>query len=69
MARCINGRAIVNTITEDIQAAAGPLQVCAGQLSGCQAAVHVHAMHRVFESPETEAMILVDAANALNSSN
>ena len=67
VARHIIGRAIANTITDNIQAAAGPLQVCAGQLSGCEAAVH--AMHRVYESTETEAIILVDAANAFNSLN
>ena len=60
----IIARATANTITEDIQAAADPIQVCAGQLSGYEAPVH--AMHRVFESPEIEAMVLVDAANAFN---
>jgi len=39
-ARRIIGKAIAVTITEDIQEAAGPLQVCAGHISGCEAAVH-----------------------------
>ena len=53
----IIGKAIAATITEDIQDSAGPLQVCAGHISGCEAAVH--AMHRVYESRETEAVLLV----------
>ncbi len=58
------GRTVATTIGEDNQAAAGPLQVCAGHLAGCKAAVH--AMHQVFESPETEAVILVKASNVFN---
>ena len=65
--RRIIGRSIATTISDDIQAAAGPLQVCAGHLSGCEAAVH--AMRRVYEAPETEAMIVVDASNAFNALN
>ena len=65
--RRIVGRAIATAISDDIQEAAGPLQVCAGHLSGCEAAVH--AMRQVFESSDTEAVILVDASNAFNSLN
>ena len=65
--RRIIGKAIVTTITEDIQEAAGPLQVCAGHISGCEAAVH--AMRQVYESQQTEAVILVDASNAFNALN
>ena len=54
-------------ISEDIQVAAGPLQVCAGHLAGCEVAVH--AMRHIYESTETEAAILVDASNAFNSLN
>ena len=57
----------MNAISDNIQEAAGPLQVCAGHLSGCEAAVH--AMRQVFQSPDTEATILVDASNAFNSLN
>ena len=66
-ARRIMGKAIAAAISDDIQDAAGPLQVCAGHLSGCEAAVH--AMREVFEAPDTDAVILVDASNAFNSLN
>ena len=66
-ARRIMGKAIAAAINDDIQDAAGPLQVCAGHLSGCEAAVH--AMRQVFEAPDTDAVILVDASNAFNSLN
>lgn len=61
------GRSIATSISEDIHAAAGPLQVCAGHLSGCEAAVH--AMSQVYKAPETEAVILVDASNVFNALN
>ena len=59
------GKAIAITITDDIQEAAGPLQVCAGHISGCEAAVH--AVHNAYANQETEAVILVNASNASNS--
>ena len=65
--RRIVGRAIVASISDDIQDAAGPLQVCAGHLSECEAAVH--AMRQISEAPDTDAIILVDASNAFNSLN
>ena len=64
-ARRIIGKAILSIIRDDIQEAAGPLQLCAGQEAGCEAAVH--AMQQLYESPDTEAAILVDATNAFNS--
>ena len=53
--RRIIGRAIAIAIaiSKDIQVAAGPLQVCAGHLAGCEAAVHT--MHHFYESIETGA--------------
>ena len=65
--RRVIGKTISTTRREEIQEAAGPLQVCAGHLSGCEAAVH--AMQHIYESPETEAIIIVDASNAFNSLN
>ena len=52
---------------DEIQAVAGPLQLCAGQEAGCEAAIH--AMRQVFETPEVEATIIVDASNAFNTLN
>ena len=59
-------KAILSIICDDIQAA-GPLQLCAGQLSGCKAAVH--SVIRLFSSPDVEAVILFDASNVFNSLN
>ena len=42
------GRAIAKILSDNIQTAAGPLQLCAGHQSGCESAVY--AMHQVFES-------------------
>ena len=64
--RRIVSKAIAEVLRDDIQDTAGSLQLCAG-LSGCEAAVH--SMYKVFQSPETEAAILVDASNAFNSLN
>ena len=42
-------------------------QVCAGHDAGCEAAIH--ALHNIFDQHETEAVRLIDAANAFNSVN
>ena len=60
-------KAILSVIRDDIQIAAGSLQLCAGQLSGCEAAIHF--MRQLYSSPDVEAVILVDASNAFNSLN
>ena len=65
--RRIVNKAIAEVLRDDIQDAAGSLQLCAGQLSGCEAAMH--SMYEVFQSSETEAAILVDASNAFNTLN
>ena len=54
-------------VSNDIQEAAGPLQACAGHQAGCEAVVH--AMNEIMSPEETEAIFLVDATNALNTSN
>ena len=51
----------------DVEDAAGPLQLCAGQDRGCEAAVH--AMRNIFQDSETEAVLVVDVNNAFNSLN
>ena len=62
--RRILGKVILATIGKEIQDAAGALQLCAGQQTGCEAAVH--AMRELSNDPDTEAILLVDASNAFN---
>jgi len=66
-ARRVIAKAILSVIRVDIQEAAGSLQLYAGQLSGCEAAVH--SIREIFSSPDDDAVILVDATNAFNSLN
>ena len=65
--RRIVGKVVVRSTREDIIAAAGPLQTCAGLKSGIEASIH--AMRIIFECDETEALLLVDAENAFNNLN
>ena len=62
--RRIISKAILWILSSDIESAAGPLQTCAGQMGGCEAAIH--AMRRIYQSPMTEGVLLVDAENAFN---
>ena len=57
----------MKVVKEDIKKATGCLQLCAGQEAGCEATIH--AMQRIFESNEAEAIPIVDAENAFNSIN
>ena len=63
----IVGKAIISIIKPDIMSCAGNLQLCAGQASGCEAAVH--AIGDIFEEQSTDALLLIDADNAFNSLN
>ena len=49
-----------------MEEAASSLWLCAGQDEGCEAVVH--AMQCIFQDPDTEAILLVDATNALTQS-
>ena len=60
-------KAALYVIRDDIQAAAGPHQLCAGQIAGIEAAVH--AVRSVFNHNDSDAILLVDATNAFNSLN
>ena len=51
----------MKVVKENITKAAGCLQLCAGQEVRCEA-----AMHEIFESNETEAILLVDTKNVFN---
>ena len=65
--RRIAGKVEMKVLKEDVRNSAGGLQLCSGHEAGAEAAVH--AMHDVFKSNETEAVLLVDADNAFNSIN
>ena len=62
--RRIIGKAVMKLTKHDLQNAVGSLQLCAGQDAGCEAAVH--AMSKIFDNEDTEAVIMVDASNAFN---
>ena len=62
--RRLIAKAVLVIVRDDVLQAVGPLQLCAGQPAGCEAAIH--AMQRVFDSPETEGVLQVDATNAFN---
>ena len=63
----IIAKSILQIIGRDVEEAAGPLQLRAGQDGGCEAAVH--SMRSIFQALETEVVLLVDANNAFNSIN
>ena len=65
--RRIIGKSISWSLKEEIQEAAGPLQMATGLRSGAEAAIH--SMREIFASENTDAVILVDARNAFNSLN
>ena len=67
ISRRIISKSILRFLKGDIIDSVGPLQTCAGHTGGCEAAVHT--IRKVFESSETEAVLLVDAKNAFNSLN
>ena len=65
--RRIIGKAILTLLGPDVQKAAGYLQLWAGQPCGMEAAIH--AMCAIYDDPEHQALLLVDARNAFNSLN
>ena len=67
VARRIIGKAVLSVVNPEIQQAARSLQLCAGQPGGIEAAIH--AMHTIYENPDTDGVLLVDARNAFNSLN
>ena len=52
---------------EDIKEPAGPLQTCAGHPVGAEAPIH--AMQKIFNDDNTDAIPLIDATNAFNCMN
>ena len=65
--RRIIAKAILSITKQDLQEAAGSMQLCAGQIAGIEAGVH--AVHTLFQKEDTEAVLLVDASNAFNALN
>ena len=63
-ARRIIGKAILKVIKPDVLRVTGNLQLCAGQETGAEAAVHV--IRTIFQDESTDAALLVDASNAFN---
>ena len=66
-ARQIIAKAVLSIAAPDIQDASGCLQMCGGQISGIEAAVH--AVRSAFDTNECESVLLVDATNAFNTLN
>ena len=62
--RRLLSRAVLCIVRTDVLQAAGPLQLCAGQPAGCEAAIH--AMRKIFDSADSEGVLQVDATNAFN---
>ena len=62
--RCIVGKTISLCLDHEIQEAGELLQVSTGLKSSAEAAIH--AMKKIFEENNTDAAILVNAANAFN---
>ena len=65
--RWIAGKVIVSQIRKDLIASVGSLQVCAGHEASYE--LIIHAMRKIYEEDESEAILLVDASNAFNSVN
>jgi len=54
--------------TNDVVKASGSLQLCAREMSGSEATIHV--MHTyIFESDDADAVLLIDASKAFNAHN
>ena len=62
--RRIVGKTIVWSLNEDIQEAAGPLQVSSGLKGGAEKSIH--NMKLKFENESVDGILLVDAENAFN---
>lgn len=67
VARRIISKTILAILKDDILDAVGTHQLCAGQVTGCEAAIHT--TRSIFDDPDCEAILLVDATNAFNSLN
>ena len=60
-------KCVMKVVKSDVMEASGSPQLCAGQTSGTEAAIH--AMRNIFDADGTDAILLIDASNAFNSLN
>ena len=65
--RRIVSSATVSLLKPDLVASTAPLQTCAGIPGGIEASIH--AMRKMYNDPDTEGILLVDASNAFNALN
>lgn len=65
--RRIIGRSIVSVLRSDVVSSSGNLQLCGGQRSGCEIAIH--AAVDLFSEDDTHGILQIDARNAFNSLN
>ena len=65
--RRIVGRTILKCVSNDLKLLGQSDQLCLGQKCGIEHAIH--ALRKVFDTPEAEAVLLIDASNAFNSLN
>ena len=57
----------MSVVKQDIMDSCCKIQMCSGQTSGSEAAIH--AMRELFEEEVSEAVLLGDAANVFNNIN
>ena len=57
-------KAVLLITRSDLQDAAGPRQLCAGQIASIESATH--GMRSLFSHKDTDAVLLVDSTNAFN---
>ena len=65
--RRIIAKCVVQIAKPEIIQTTRSMQVCAGQKSGSEAAMH--AMNEIFHGEDTDAVLLIDASNAFSSLN
>ncbi len=60
-------KAILSVTKQDLQEAAAPMHLCAGQIGRIENGVHY--VQTLFKNKDAEAVLLVDASNAFNALN
>jgi len=63
----ICGKVVMCVVKKDVVSSCCKVKMCSGQTAGSEAAIH--AMRELFKNEESEAVLLVDAANAFNNIN